>query len=122
MKVGPNATFENMRQLVVQDLETGRDLGTIFLDLFDRDSKFKGSATFTLVCGRLLPSSESSNTSDSYQFPRVVVSTNIPPPRNGFPALLSHSQANISIFLIFPKFMPFRLRHYFTKWVMPVTL
>ncbi|GMH38714.1 hypothetical protein BSKO_06598 [Bryopsis sp. KO-2023] len=42
-----------VKKLMVEDQENGM-LGHIYLDLFDREDKFPGSATYTLRCGRLL--------------------------------------------------------------------
>jgi hypothetical protein len=45
---------DGVQKLVAYNDERG-DLGTIFLDLFQRSGKFSGCAQYTILCGKALP-------------------------------------------------------------------
>ena len=59
-------------------------LGMFYLDMFPRDGKFNHFAEFDIIGGKLRPN-------EKYQRPTVALLCNFPPPSEGKPSLLSHS-------------------------------
>jgi thimet oligopeptidase len=67
----------------VSDAETGEPLGLFYLDMFPREGKYNHFAQFGIIEGKLLPG--------GYQRPTVALVCNFPPPSDGKPSLLKHS-------------------------------
>ena len=66
------------------DAATGEPLGMFYLDMFPREGKFNHFAEFEIIGGKLLADGK-------YQRPTVALLCNFPPPSEGKPSLLTHS-------------------------------
>jgi thimet oligopeptidase len=69
---------------LVTDATSAQPLGLFYLDMFPREGKFNHFAQFELIGGKLLRNGK-------YQRPTVALICNFPPPSEGKPSLLSHS-------------------------------
>jgi thimet oligopeptidase len=69
----------------VNDAQTARQLGTLYMDLFPREGKYKHCLCQPLVVGRVMPDG-------SYRRPSSLIIANLTPPVDGEPALLSQEQ------------------------------
>jgi Zn-dependent oligopeptidase len=79
----PDVWAPGVRQFSVQDAETRRGMGTVYLDLFPRPDKYDHFADFGLVYGRTLPTG-------AREVPVNAIVGNWPAPSGGQPSLLSH--------------------------------
>ena len=69
---------------VISDAKKDEPLGMFYLDLWPREGKYSHFAEFGIVEGKLLPNGK-------YRRPVVSLVCNFPPPGEGKPSLLSHS-------------------------------
>ncbi|OQR96885.1 mitochondrial intermediate peptidase [Achlya hypogyna] len=70
----------------------GRELGTLYLDLFPRKHKYHHAAHFTVRCGKQLPSGE-------YQTPIAALVCNFSPPDPSRPSLLTFAAGKCPAYL-----------------------
>lgn len=68
----PNSKEEQIRKFIVSEEDTGRELGTMYLDLHPRPGKYTHAAHFTVRCGCLENGPES-----DYQKPIVALVCNM---------------------------------------------
>jgi Zn-dependent oligopeptidase len=80
----PDKWIADLQLYMVTDASTGEPLGMFYLDMFPREGKYNHFAQFGIVGGKRLPSGK-------YQRPTVALVCNFPPPSEGKPSLLSHS-------------------------------
>jgi len=80
----PQKWIEDLQLYAVTDSASGEPLGMFYLDMFPRDGKFNHFAEFEIISGKLLPNGK-------YQRPTVALLCNFPPPSEGKPSLLTHS-------------------------------
>lgn len=80
----PFKWIDDLQFYLVTDAASGQPLGMFYLDMFPRDGKFNHFAQFDIIGGKLLPNGK-------YQRPTVALLCNFPPPSEGKPSLLSHS-------------------------------
>jgi thimet oligopeptidase len=80
----PYKWVEDLQLYVVTDSASGEPLGLFYFDMFPREGKFNHFAQFDIIGGKLLPDGK-------YQRPTVTLLCNFPPPSEGKPSLLSHS-------------------------------
>ena len=80
----PNKWIEDLQLYVVTDAASGEPLGMFYLDMFPREGKYNHFAQFGIIEGKRLSDGR-------YQRPTVALMCNFPPPAEGKPSLLSHS-------------------------------
>ena len=80
----PQKWTEDLQLYAVSDAATGAPLGLFYLDMFPREGKFNHFAQFEVIGGKRLPDGK-------YQRPTVALICNFPPPSEGKPSLLPHS-------------------------------
>jgi thimet oligopeptidase len=80
----PQKWIDDLQLYAVTDAATGEPLGLFYLDMFPREGKFNHFAEFEIIGGKLLANGK-------YQRPTVTLLCNFPPPSEGKPSLLSHS-------------------------------
>jgi thimet oligopeptidase len=80
----PQKWVDDLQLYAVTDAATGEPLGLFYLDMFPREGKYNHFAEFEIIGGKLLPSGK-------YQRPTVALLCNFPPPSEGKPSLLTHS-------------------------------
>ena len=79
-----------VRKFVFAD-ETGRSLGTMYLDLHPREGKYSHAAHFTVQCGCVL---DGTSETPEYQTPIVALVCNMSP---GAGSLLNHHEVETSV-------------------------
>ncbi|MGZ4984656.1 MAG: M3 family metallopeptidase [Chthoniobacterales bacterium] len=80
----PYKWVDDLQLYVVTDAASGEPLGLFYFDMFPREGKFNHFAQFDIIGGKLLPDGK-------YQRPTAILLCNFPPPTEGKPSLLSHS-------------------------------
>lgn len=80
----PQRWIDDLQLYAVTDSATGNPLGMFYLDMFPREGKFNHFAEFEIIGGKVLPDGK-------YQRPTVALICNFPPPSEGKPSLLTHS-------------------------------
>jgi thimet oligopeptidase len=80
----PQKWIDDLQLYAVTDAATAEPLGLFYLDMFPREGKFNHFAEFEIIGGKLLANGK-------YQRPTVTLLCNFPPPSEGKPSLLSHS-------------------------------
>ena len=80
----PQKWIDDLQLYAVTDASTGEPLGMFYLDMFPREGKYNHFAEFEIIGGKLLPSGK-------YQRPTVALLCNFPPPSEGKPSLLTHT-------------------------------
>jgi thimet oligopeptidase len=80
----PQKWIDDLQLYAVTDAATGEPLGMFYLDMFPREGKYNHFAEFEIIGGKLLPDGK-------YQRPTVALLCNFPPPSEGKPSLLTHS-------------------------------
>ena len=75
----------DVQLFVIEDAESGEELGRFYLDLFPREGKFGHAAEFPLISGRRLEDG-------SYQNPVCAMVANFTKPTSKAPSLLQHSE------------------------------
>jgi Zn-dependent oligopeptidase len=80
----PQKWIEDLQLYAVSDAATGEPLGLFYLDMFPREGKFNHFAQFDIIGGKRLPDGK-------YQRPTVALVCNFPPPSEGKPSLLTHT-------------------------------
>ena len=78
----PSVWHEDVTMHEMHDKESGELLGSFYLDLYPRTSKYPGAAEFTILSGKQLV--------DDYQLPIACLVCNFPPSSENFPSLLPH--------------------------------
>ncbi|WP_187146157.1 M3 family metallopeptidase [Elusimicrobium minutum] len=69
----------------IKDAKTGAHISNFYMDLYPRDGKYTHAACWSFIDGFLLENGQ-------YQTPSVVIASNLNPPGNGIPSLLTHSE------------------------------
>ncbi len=82
--VPPTKWVKDLQLYAVTDAATGEPLGLFYLDMFPREGKYNHFAQFDIIAGKRLADGR-------YQRPTVTLLCNFPPPSEGKPSLLSHS-------------------------------
>lgn len=82
--VAPQKWTEDLQLYYVSDAATGEPLGMFYLDMFPREGKYNHFAQFDIIGGKALADGK-------YQRPTVALICNFPPPADGKPSLLPHS-------------------------------
>jgi thimet oligopeptidase len=80
----PEKWIDDLQLYMVTDSATGEPLGLFYLDMFPREGKFNHFAQFPIIAGKRLPDG-------NYQRPTVALVCNFPPPSEGKPSLLTHT-------------------------------
>ena len=80
----PQKWTDDLKLYYVSDAASGEPLGMFYLDMFPREGKYNHFAQFDIVGGKQLPDG-------TYQRPTVALICNFPPPADGKPSLLPHS-------------------------------
>ena len=80
----PYKWVDDLQLYVVTDASSGEPLGLFYFDMFPREGKFNHFAQFDIIGGKQLPDGK-------YQRPTVILLCNFPPPTEGKPSLLTHS-------------------------------
>src|SRR5216110_3914565 len=80
----PYKWIDDLQLYLVTDSATGEPLGMFYLDMFPREGKFNHFAEFEIIGGKLLSDGKC-------QRPTVALLCNFPPPSEGKPSLLTHS-------------------------------
>ncbi len=80
----PQKWIEDLQLYAVSDAASGEPLGLFYLDMFPREGKFNHFAQFEVIGGKRLPDGK-------YQRPTVALICNFPPPSEGKPSLLTHT-------------------------------
>ena len=80
----PQKWIDDLQLYAVSDAATGEPLGLFYLDMFPREGKFNHFAQFEIIGGKRLPDGK-------YQRPTVALICNFPPPSEGKPSLLTHT-------------------------------
>ncbi|CAN5250590.1 oligopeptidase A [soil metagenome] len=80
----PDKWIDDLQLYMVTDAAGGEPLGLFYLDMFPREGKFNHFAQFGLIEGKRLPDGK-------YQRPTVALLCNFPPPSEGKPSLLTHT-------------------------------
>ncbi len=80
----PDKWVDDLQLYMVTDAASGEPMGMFYLDMFPREGKFNHFAQFGIIGGKRLPDGK-------YQRPTVALVCNFPPPSEGKPSLLSHS-------------------------------
>jgi len=80
----PQKWIDDLQLYAVTDSASGEPLGMFYLDMFPREGKFNHFAEFEIIGGKQLPNGK-------YQRPTVALLCNFPPPSEGKPSLLTHS-------------------------------
>ena len=80
----PQKWIDDLQLYAVSDAVTGEPLGLFYLDMFPREGKFNHFAQFEIIGGKRLPDGK-------YQRPTVALICNFPPPSEGKPSLLPHT-------------------------------
>ncbi len=81
----PYKWVDDLQLYVVTDAASGEPLGLFYFDMFPREGKFNHFAQFDIIGGKLMSDGK-------YQRPTVILLCNFPPPTEGKPSLLSHSE------------------------------
>lgn len=84
----PYKWVDDLQLYVVSDAASSEPLGLFYFDMFPREGKFNHFAQFDIIGGKLLPNGK-------YQRPTVTLLCNFPPPAEGKPSLLSHSDVEV---------------------------
>jgi thimet oligopeptidase len=80
----PQKWIDDLQLYAVTDAATGEPLGMFYLDMFPREGKYNHFAEFEIIGGKLLLNGK-------YQRPTVALLCNFPPPSEGKPSLLTHT-------------------------------
>ncbi|MBA3272565.1 MAG: Zn-dependent oligopeptidase [Chthoniobacterales bacterium] len=80
----PYKWVDDLQLYAVTDAASGEPLGLFYLDMFPREGKYNHFAQFDIIGGKRLSDGK-------YQRPTVTLLCNFPPPSEGKPSLLSHS-------------------------------
>ena len=80
----PQKWTDDLQLYYVSDAASGEPMGMFYLDMFPRDGKYNHFAQFDIIGGKQLPDG-------TYQRPTVALICNFPPPADGKPSLLPHS-------------------------------
>ena len=80
----PQKWTDDLKLYYVSDAATGEPMGMFYLDMFPREGKFNHFAQFDIIGGKVLANGK-------YQRPTVALICNFPPPADGKPSLLPHS-------------------------------
>lgn len=80
----PAKWIDDLQLYAVTDAASGEPLGLFYLDMFPREGKFNHFAQFGIIGGKRLPDGK-------YQRPTVALLCNFPPPSEGKPSLLTHT-------------------------------
>ena len=80
----PDKWVDDLQLYMVTDAATGEPMGMFYLDMFPREGKFNHFAQFGIIEGKALADGK-------YQRPTVALLCNFPPPSEGKPSLLKHS-------------------------------
>lgn len=80
----PQKWIDDLQLYAVTDAANGEPLGLFYLDMFPREGKYNHFAEFEIIGGKLLATGK-------YQRPTVALLCNFPPPSEGKPSLLTHS-------------------------------
>ncbi|CAN5510792.1 oligopeptidase A [soil metagenome] len=81
----PYKWVDDLQLYAVTDAASGEPLGLFYLDMFPREGKYNHFAQFDIIAGKRLGDGK-------YQRPTVTLLCNFPPPSEGKPSLLSHSE------------------------------
>ncbi|HEV8185137.1 MAG TPA: M3 family metallopeptidase, partial [Chthoniobacterales bacterium] len=81
----PTKWVDDLQLYAVMDAATEEPLGLFYLDMFPREGKYNHFAQFDIIAGKRLADGR-------YQRPTVTLLCNFPPPSEGKPSLLSHSE------------------------------
>ena len=81
----PTKWVDDLQLYAVTDAATDEPLGLFYLDMFPREGKYNHFAQFDIIAGKRLAGGR-------YQRPTVTLLCNFPPPSEGKPSLLSHSE------------------------------
>jgi len=81
----PTKWVDDLQLYAVTDAATDEPLGLFYLDMFPREGKYNHFAQFDIIAGKRLADGR-------YQRPTVTLLCNFPPPSEGKPSLLSHSE------------------------------
>lgn len=80
----PKKWVDDLQLYAVTDAASGEPLGLFYLDMFPREGKFNHFAQFGIINGKRLADGK-------YQRPTVALLCNFPPPSEGKPSLLTHT-------------------------------
>jgi len=80
----PQKWTDDLQLYYVSDAATGEPMGMFYLDMFPREGKYNHFAQFDIIGGKALATG-------NYQRPTVALICNFPPPADGKPSLLPHS-------------------------------
>jgi thimet oligopeptidase len=80
----PQKWTDDLQLYYVSDAATGEPMGMFYLDMFPREGKYNHFAQFEIIGGKALGNGK-------YQRPTVALVCNFPPPADGKPSLLPHS-------------------------------
>nr|MBA3884051.1 Zn-dependent oligopeptidase [Chthoniobacterales bacterium] len=80
----PTKWIDDLQLYAATDSATGEPLGLFYLDMFPREGKYNHFAQFDIIPGKRLADGR-------YRRPTVTLLCNFPPPSEGKPSLLSHS-------------------------------
>ncbi|HSH40088.1 MAG TPA: M3 family metallopeptidase [Chthoniobacterales bacterium] len=80
----PQKWTDDLQLYYVSDAASGEPMGMFYLDMFPREGKYNHFAQFDIIGGKVLPDGK-------YQRPTVALICNFPPPADGKPSLLPHS-------------------------------
>ncbi len=80
----PQKWTDDLQLYYVSDAATGEPMGMFYLDMFPREGKYNHFAQFDIIGGKALATGK-------YQRPTVALICNFPPPADGKPSLLPHS-------------------------------
>jgi thimet oligopeptidase len=69
----------------IKDKKTGAHISNFYMDLYPRDGKYTHAACWSFIDGHLKEDGK-------YQTPSVVIASNMNPPGNGIPSMLTHSE------------------------------
>lgn len=78
----PSVWHPDVRAFEVYDGD--KMIGRFYLDLFPRENKYTHAACFGMIKGKTMPA--------GYQIPNATLLCNFPPPTEGRPSLMPHSQ------------------------------
>jgi thimet oligopeptidase len=84
----PQKWIDDLQLYAVTDAATGEPLGMFYLDMFPREGKYNHFAEFEIIGGKLLSDGK-------YQRPTVALLCNFPPPSEGKPSLLTHTDVEV---------------------------
>ncbi|MBA2269867.1 MAG: Zn-dependent oligopeptidase [Chthoniobacterales bacterium] len=80
----PQKWTDDLQLYYVSDAATGEPMGMFYLDMFPREGKYNHFAQFDIIGGKALATGKC-------QRPTVALICNFPPPADGKPSLLPHS-------------------------------